>query len=284
MIYVLGFLESRLYQHTTSYKVARINNFKFINSLKDVNIKDNDILIRYGNSDYESRDVLFHKVINRAESIRKSKNKLLSSLLLKQHNIPIPEIFTNTSDLNKKSFPVLRRLKFHSRGSDIIFIKFKKDIVEGDYYSKFIKSDLEYRIHVFSNEIIRIQKKVPRKGIRKQFVHNFENGYLLVDNFEHNILLERNLVPLSIRCVQLLGLDFGAVDIIISKDHKPYVLEVNSAPRLNLYGRELYSFYLKQYLGIVHSIYDYRRLRMNQGKYSNNLPIKFRDIKSTGRK
>jgi glutathione synthase/RimK-type ligase-like ATP-grasp enzyme len=279
MIYVLGFLESSLYKCTTSYKVSMMNNFTFVNSLKDLNISNNDILIRYGVDSYSSKDVLFHKVVNRAESIKKSKDKLFSSLLFKQYNIPIPEIFIDISDLKKKSFPVLRRLKFHSRGSDISFIRSKKDIVPGDYYSKFIKSDLEYRIHVFDNEVIRIQKKIPKKGTKKQFVHNFENGYLLVDNFEHNIPLETNLIPLSIRCVQLLGLDFGAVDILISKDYKPYVLEVNSAPRLNRYGRELYSFYFKQFLGIENPMFNYSRLRNNEGKYSNGLPIRFRDLR-----
>lgn len=278
MIYIFGFNQSRFYKHTTSFKISKITNFKFINSLKDLKINNDDVLIRYGETAHKNTDLLFRKVLNKSENIEKSKNKCISSLLLKQHNIPIPEIFFIKSDIIKKDLPVLRRLKYHSRGTDIILIKKLKDLTNGDYYSKFIKTDLEYRVHVFNNEAIRIQKKVPKKGIKKTFIHNFENGYLLRDNFEHNLKLERNLISLSISSIKAIGLDFGAVDILISKERKPYVLEVNSAPRLNKYGRQLYSLYFLQYLGLPFDLTLFPRVKLNEGRYSNGLPIRFREI------
>ena len=80
----------------------------------------------------------------------------------------------------------------------------------GKLYVKYIKKKAEYRIHVFNGKIIDIQQKRKRhEAIEINFqIRSHNNGWVL-------------------------GLDFGAVDIIWNeKQQQGYVLEVNTAPGL----------------------------------------------------
>lgn len=278
-IYVLGASSSKLYKNTTPTKFAEDNEFKFIKSLNGIVPVSGDILIRYGKSDYPDMDYLFDKVINYSRTIKLSSNKINCSLFFKQKDIPTPQIFLDKTKLKEEDMPVLRRLKYHARGSDIKLIKNLNEMKDGDYYSKFIESKCEYRIHVFDGKVIRLQLKVKTDNCtQNEYIHNYENGYLLKDRFEHDIELEKSLIPIAEKAVIEIGLDFGAVDILVGKDDKPYILEVNSAARLNKYGRQLFSFYIKRKLGMEPKIEDYSRIRKNEGNNFNGLPLEFREI------
>ena len=59
--------------------------------------------------------------------------------------------------------------------------------------------------------------------------------------------IPKGLCPLGVEAAKALGLDFGAVDII-EKNGRYYVLEVNTAPRLEGYSIERYSNYFKWFI------------------------------------
>jgi hypothetical protein len=97
---------------------------------------------------------------------------------------------------------------------------------------------------------------------------------------------ETDVIVESLKAVDSLDLDFGAVDVLYSEEGYPFVLEVNSAPRLNKYGRQLYSYIIEEYLwkeGILSrepELSDYPRLRENDpsSKHGFDLPIRFRHV------
>ena len=278
-IFLVGASSSKLYNNTTPVKLAELAKFTFSKGLSNIQPTRDDVLIRYGVSSYSDKDYMFGSVLNYGNVIKLSSNKLNCNLLFLQKKIPSPEVFLNFNDIRNEDLPVLRRLKYHSRGSDIKRIDNLSSVVHGDYYSKFIDSKCEYRILVFDGKAIRVQLKVKSEDNQgSDYIHNYENGFLLKDNFAHDVELENKLIAMSERAVATVGLDFGAVDILVSKDNEPYVLEVNSAPRLNKYGRQLFTIYLYRKLGREVNLNDFSRIKVNEGRNSTGLPVEFREI------
>jgi len=59
--------------------------------------------------------------------------------------------------------------------------------------------------------------------------------------WEHIPDLEEKATKECIKALKILNLDFGAIDVVIHKDTmQPYILEINTAPRLNKLGRKKY--------------------------------------------
>uniref|UniRef100_A0A6H1ZM37 ATP-grasp fold RimK-type domain-containing protein n=1 Tax=viral metagenome TaxID=1070528 RepID=A0A6H1ZM37_9ZZZZ len=285
MIYLLG-RETPLpkYQETTGVKLARVGSFQFIKSLKDITICPEDILVRWGKTEYSNREWRFKIVLNKSSVINLVKDKLECSIFLLEHGVRTPIVYTRKESIPSHKFPVLRRLRFHSRGRDILRVddRLQLNEVDGDYFVEYIYSTEEYRVHVFNNEVIRIQKKVPTRG--EYWIRNVDHGYILSDTYTHDYPLEEKIIEESIKASKALGLNFGGIDVIVSEEGVPHILEANSAPRLNKYGRQLYSFIIKDFLykeGILDDqprIEDYPWLRWNEGIHKINLPIRIRCI------
>ena len=106
-------------------------------------------------------------------------------------------------------------------------------------YTKGILNNGEYRVHVFQGEVILYQKKSRRVDEETGEVITAEGEDADVRNLASNWIyrtgnlnrLDR-VEALAIDAIDALGLDFGAVDIIMDIDGNVYVLEINSAPGL----------------------------------------------------
>lgn len=138
--------------------------------------------------------------------------------------------------------PMFGRSRYHSRGEDIVQ---PNDMMRRyciDYFIQYIPKRAEYRVHVLGDKVVSVSKKVKRhKGINGK-VWNLNNGYKYI---EYHGLLKWILGRIGRKAKNALGYDFGAVDIMLGKDMKIYVLEVNSAPRLNYKRRKLYAEYFR---------------------------------------
>ena len=112
------------------------------------------------------------------------------------------------------------------------------EVPEAPLYTKGIDNKGEYRVHVFNGEVILYQKK-SRKRDEDGEVETAEGEDADVRNLESNWIyrtgslnkLER-IEDLAIKAIEALGLDFGAVDIIMNQEGEVFVLEINSAPGL----------------------------------------------------
>lgn len=103
-----------------------------------------------------------------------------------------------------------------------------------DFYVERLSCFREFRIHVFCGEVIHRQAKFVPRGF-EGIARNWENGcYFTSEGLDRwvNGGQLRDLEELSKRAVEVLGLDFGAVDLLLTKKMKPYLLEVNTAPGL----------------------------------------------------
>ncbi|RLC82920.1 MAG: hypothetical protein DRI61_00860 [Chloroflexi bacterium] len=287
MIYILTQLSSNLYDKTTGVKLAEINNWTPINNFRDIQIEEEDVLIRYGVSSYPNKDLEFDYVLNKADDIKLASNKLRCSRYLLLHGVLTPTIYIE-KDLIEE-FPVLGRRRYHSRGDDIVFIENRRQLRRdhSNYYVKYIDGIAEYRLHVFRNldnpedyEAIRLCKKINTSG-EEHRIRNVEHGYVFKDHYHHDIEIEEDIIREGIRAMKTIGLDFGAIDVLIERETLlPWILEINTAPRLNKYGRQLYSYYFNYMVNCGEELNrdQYSRIRQNEGRYSVPLPIRFRDI------
>lgn len=125
------------------------------------------------------------------------------------------------------------QLNGHS-GAGIVVAARVEDVVVGcPLYVVYRKKKREYRVHVAFGKVIDVQQKMKRRdydGDVDYAVRNHHTGWIYArENVETSVTME----ALAIRAVCLLGLDFGAVDIIYNeRDDAFVVLEVNTAPGL----------------------------------------------------
>lgn len=178
-----------------------------------------DKIINWGNSQYPAWRA---PMKNRPEAIADSVNKIRALEILKSNLVSVPEFTTDPAVAKTWDGKIFARTLTRASGGKGIVICDKDTLVHAPLYTKFIDKDAEYRLHVFDGEVIDYAKKVPMG--EKNDICSHDNGYLFIRKIEH---LDDN-IKLAKEAVRVLGLDFGAVDIV-RKDKKSYVLEVNSA-------------------------------------------------------
>lgn len=115
------------------------------------------------------------------------------------------------------------------------------------WYSIYWEPTREVRVHVVGNEIIRAQGKyldIPEHAERNPFIRNYLTGYRYRSP-RGDLRSQRR--EAAINSIHTLGLDFGAVDMLLfGEERDAAVLEVNTAPScspmtLSAYARALES-------------------------------------------
>lgn len=190
-------------------------------------VRGDSIAFRWGTAEHPQ----LNSQIQSAEAIARAGNKLVSFQCFARNGIPHPEfqvgpVFTPDGDT------WLGRDTHGMCGTDIEVIQ--PGAVCGryrDFFTKFIPNRREYRIHVFGTEILGVMGKyldypdLAGDG----YIKNVSHGYRFRTPAKE---LRPSRTDAAVAAVQSLGLDFGAVDLIIGDDGKEYVLEVNTAPAL----------------------------------------------------
>jgi glutathione synthase/RimK-type ligase-like ATP-grasp enzyme len=198
--------------------------------------KRRDLIINWGKSNLQTRYPL--QVINHPDAVRIAANKLLTYQLLKLKDFESrPEWTTSiieASDWIEDSYKVYCRTQLtgHS-GSGIVIASTSDELVHAPLYTRSIKYKYEYRVHVFQGRLLDVQQKKKRlnwEGNSIQGIRNASNGWVYArDNVECSALV----TDAAIEAVNILGLDFGAVDIGYNQhEDKCYLFEVNTAPGL----------------------------------------------------
>lgn len=150
---------------------------------------------------------------------------------LREAGISVPLFSVDGAGL---AFPILGRKRHHSKAKDIIPIlqndrefEWRKAGGASDYFVQYIPLDREFRVWGYRRRPLATYEKVlswPDKY--KHIGRNFDNGFAFAFMAEPPGEAE----TLGCAAIQALGLDFGAADILLGKDGRYYVLEVNTAP------------------------------------------------------
>lgn len=201
--------------------------------------KKANMFIRYGNV----REGFEGIQINSIEAINNARDKLYTLTMLSENGIRVPEFGLEFETATK---PFFARERYHKKGKDIEIYK-SEDIIDykhlrntKHYWIKYIPVNSEYRVHVMNDTVIQICKKIPNDDTHENdMIRNLEHGWHFAEarNWENGY---NKLKEMAIASVKILGLDFGAVDIILGKDKNYYVLEVNTAPGLDNKRLDLY--------------------------------------------
>ena len=165
-------------------------------------------------------------------------DKLEALLQFERCGIAAPYVIPRIHDgfcFEATDFPVLARNIHHAKGTDIVVCHNLHDVatVEGkDFFTPWIPTKTEYRVWVFlGNAFAVYEKEFKGEGEYRGFNRNRRMGFKFVKHDELRVICA--LTESACKAVRALHMDFGAVDVLLGKDGKYYVLEVNSMPYID---------------------------------------------------
>jgi len=126
-------------------------------------------------------------------------------------------------------------------------------IVEAPMYTKYVKKQDEYRVHVFDGEVIDVQQKkkrqlVPNEDVNYQ-IRNSANGWVYCRDA---VVVPDCVRTAAVAACAALGLDFGAADVGYNcAGQSAVVYEVNTAPGLEGTTLERYNRAIQQFLPVT---------------------------------
>lgn len=199
--------------------------------------KARDTVINWGSSDAgHSAFQGGHRILNHPSAVKKASNKLSAFQVFKEAGVSIPEFTTQLDEATRLcaagAMIVCRtKLTGHS-GEGIVLVEGKDtdNLVRAPLYTEYIKKVSEFRLHVFGDEVFIVQRKarkhdVPDAEVNWQ-IRNHANGFIFARG---GVDVPQEHKDLAVKAVKALGLDFGAVDLIVTKKGEAFVLEVNTA-------------------------------------------------------
>jgi len=187
------------------------------------------------------------KVINRADAIHETYDKGAFRAKCAAQNLAPRVWFSLNAYVNDPvetewTYAIVRP-KNHQRSQDVYYCtninetkKACKKLGEGNYYiSEFIDKTQEWRVFIVSGRVICVLQKIPYRGHRKDVAWGLQANYTYQNWTTWPIYVVEN----AVKCFNLTGLDFAALDIV-SVDDKAYFLEANTAPEVwPYYGGKL---------------------------------------------
>lgn len=202
-------------------------------------VRASSFLVNWGCSNSTGRENL-----NPYGSVCSAVNKLDAFQIMDDAAVSVPafsprygpDVLEETNSTN--SIWLARHSLTGSGGEGITVVRRGDVWPVAPLYVKYIPKLVEFRVHVFNDgESFRIlnRQKLRESEVEQsrdeRLIRNRENGWVfgLVRDMDGATKAQDE----AIKAVAALGLDFGAVDVIVGRDDgKAYVLEVNTAPGL----------------------------------------------------
>lgn len=195
------------------------------------------VVINWGSTEPHPR-VQGARVLNDFESVYNACNKLQAFVVLDECGVKIPDFTTDIEEAKswqQQGFGVVERHLLRANSGRGIKIKeANQELEQAPLYTKYIKKQSEYRLHVLGGEVFDIQQKRRSREVSDEDVdwqvRNTAGGFIFArDNVDLNPITDqvKDMCTLAVRS---LGLDFGAVDLVWNQHTDTcYVLEVNTA-------------------------------------------------------
>lgn len=196
-----------------------------------------DVVINWGNSRYPTTQWVSNNytILNHQGSVMLASDKILALNRLQERGVSVIPFTQEYSEaytwLEGGSYVYERTITRGHGGQGINVVHTSCDLAYGvPLYTRGIPIRREYRVHVFKDKVIdHVQKRRTFSNLEvNEYVRNHTHGWVFVRNgFDPLEEVERE----AILAIKTLGLDFGAVDVIVEKHTgKVFVLEVNTAP------------------------------------------------------
>jgi len=190
-----------------------------------------DVLIRWG-----SRRAMppCGVVLNDVSAIARASDKMVTMEYLAAAGLATPRVYKTLKEAwenEGRGHVIYGRSRTGFGGKDIeLYTDHKEEARrQHDFYTAYVGSRREIRIHVVGEKVVRVQGKY------LDFPEDDDGGY--IRNYAHGYRFRtprQELRPgrrtAAIKAVQALGLDFGAVDMLLTGENTGVILEVNTAP------------------------------------------------------
>lgn len=213
--------------------------------------KQDKLVINWGSS-APIEEVVKCNILNSPHAIRKAVNKLQAFKTLSE-GVDIPEWTESQQEackwLEDGCTVVARTVVEGFGGEGIVLVENGAELPVAPLYTKYIPKTEEYRVHVFKDEAFFVQRKARKKEVPDAQVNwkirNLAGGFIFANQ---DVDVPNEAKEAAVKAVKLLGLDFGAVDIIWNKKRdKYYILEINTAPGLAGSTLEKYAEQFRKY-------------------------------------
>ena len=171
------------------------------------------------------------RFINLPESVAIAVDKLATLQRLSSRDVRVPDFTTDrcvAESWLEDGYKVVCRHNLRGFGGQgIEVVKPGEALPMAPLYTRYIRKDNEYRVHVFNGRVIDYTEK--RRSSETEphpYVRNHENGWVFC---REGVVLPEEVRLSAIKAMQALELDLGALDIVYRRG-LAYVLEVNTAP------------------------------------------------------
>jgi len=187
-----------------------------------------DVLVRWGSRRQMPSSTI---ELNNPTAVYNASDKLMAHSMLQNAGLSTVWMTTDFDNAVQNSDGiVLGRNRMGCGGRDIVvYHSGEHPIQQHDFYTPYLHTKREVRIHVVRDKVVRVQGKYldfpERAG--EGLIKNYAHGYRFRSPKQE---LHRRRREEAIRAIQALGLDFGAVDMLVNSDRDHYILEVNTAP------------------------------------------------------
>lgn len=181
--------------------------------------------------------------LNSTSAVARAINKPAAFAAMHEAGVRIPRYTTTPPgvDTNVGDVIWLERhdtAGYGGRGINVVRPGEKWSEQDAPMYVQYVPKRLEFRVHVFATDDdprCLVRQKLGIEGFgrdrNQQLIRNNQNGWVLGNVRDHTAATAAE--EEAVKAVYALGLDFGAVDVIIGRDDSlPYVLECNTAPGL----------------------------------------------------
>lgn len=198
-------------------------------------------------------------VVNHPERVAIACNKLETYRVAEEEGL-CPAHTTNKIVAKDwlNNYDIVERHTLTGMGGDGIRIVEKGDFDslsdEAKVYCLYVPKKAEFRVHVIGGKVVDVQRKSRRRDVPDDQVNwkvrNHANGFIYARGEDLGVVPDQ-VRSVALRTVELIGLDFGAVDVIYNESKDiAYVLEVNTAPGLSGETVDIYKRGFEELLNI----------------------------------
>jgi len=191
-------------------------------------------LFRWGTTRYAKQDERFARVINPAEAIIRAAQKIDSIPLLEKARVRVPSYSTSYKSLWDQGIrEIVGQTAQHTEGRGFQYYRnlppeMLDKVPTRDYYLEYIEGD-EYRVIKVFNKYL-LYRKTATRADANQHCRASQHGWKLYRVRPQTRL--QDLKTQAFAACECLEIDIAGVDLRF-RDGEAFVLEVNSAPRLN---------------------------------------------------
>jgi len=177
-------------------------------------------VINWGNSNAFASEN--RTVFNRPTNIGNASNKHTAFGLMQGAGVRVPT-FQTTPPENARGTWLARTTLHGSGGEGIVVVRTGEAFPRAPLYVKYVPKLREFRAHVAFGRVIFLQEKKRRvEGEQtddQKLIRNHDNGWVFcIQDIQIPVAVRQDMDTQVINAVRAVGLDFGAVDLILGRE------------------------------------------------------------------